>query len=322
MGITVRPAARWPEKLRDQLAEICGSHGTGIVPLKPVINDNLLNNNYFAGATGKWTTGQRFGPSELSYGTVVRATSTVTIPFRDSIPYDHLLAYCVAGPGLHAWSLLADGATVGSCGGDAPTATATKAISSSLPLRIHKSALLCLTAPCEAYAVEGSAGSTGVSVDNIAVGGCTAECFGDVPERQMAFADLISGDIALTIISLIANEPGASFSTDHFGTALTRLISYEKARSKPPSILVYAPLLDDIAHQEAYYPLLKQIAASQKVAYFDMRERWGTTWVPSFFGPDGRHENGRGHREVYRAVAEALFGHSPAPNAKRKRTVQ
>ncbi|HZL20552.1 MAG TPA: hypothetical protein VFG23_22665 [Polyangia bacterium] len=310
-GLAVTFGNKWADQLRTQLQSMCGSHGTGIVPFVPVWNTAALNTDYFAGAAGSWTTDAAIGPYQNSgggnVGTTLKTTSTMTIPFSTTQLFDHLLMYCASGPGLNAWTLKVDGVSVGTCGGTAGSLTATLATSSAVTLATHSAQVVCATSPCEGYAVEAAAGSTGASVDNIAVGSCAAECFGLAPSTQLAFSDLAPGGEAAVILSTISNEPGIGYSTSSFSTALTNTITHERGLTYPPSILIYAPLQDGISGQSTYYPILSTVASAQSTAYFDMRDRWGTSLVSFLFGSDTYHENNNGNGEVYSRVASTLL---------------
>ena len=121
----------------------------------------------------------------------------------------------------------------------------------------------------------------------------------------MAFSDLIPGGHSLAVISLIANEPGVGYSTDSFAAALRAVVSQERSLPGAPSVLLFAPLQDEIAGQGPYYPVLANVAASDVTGYFDMRTAYGAAFVPALFGPDGIHENNAGQADVYTQVALA-----------------
>jgi hypothetical protein len=166
--------------------------------------------------------------------------------------------------------------------------------------------MVCASQPCELYAMEASAGTTGVSIDNVSAGSASAEMFGMYPSTQFAFSDLAPGGVALDIIAHVTNEPGHSVSTSQFQTTLTNIITHDRALAYPPSVLLFSPLQDGIS-STAWYPVIKTVATAQSTAFVDLRDRWGSSVVSWLFGPDGDHENNLGDGEKYSAVAQTVI---------------
>jgi hypothetical protein len=300
---------KWPDLLRQQLAAQCGSHGTGLVPFLPLAGSHKVNADFYT-LDGIVSSDPSIGPSQggnLPSALTLVATATTTITLSTSTAFDHLNAYCALGPGLHPWTISIDGATSGTCGGSAPSLSATLATSSPVPLGIHSAAFTCSVAPCEAYGLEAVSGTSGVSVHNLSVGSCTAECFGLEPASQLAFSDLIPGGQQLVILDLISNEPGVGYSTTSFQNALANLIAHSRSLSGQPSALLIAPLQDTLAGQAPYYPIISATAQQYATAFFDLRTQYGDAFVPSLFGPDTVHENNAGHLAVYSTAAATLL---------------
>ena len=300
---------KWADRLRTTLEAHCGSHGSGLVPMLPLAGTTDLNGDYYQG-TGTWGTAQGPGPYQFGgvpAGMALVATSPVTLQFTSPEPFDHLNAYCMSGPGLSPWVLTLDGANVGTCGGENATTQAVVASSSAVPLGPHLATLVCAQAPCEAYGMEATSGSVGVSVHNLAVGGCAAECFGLDPASQLAFSDLINGGQQLVVLGLITNDPGVGYSVDSFTASLENIIDHERALPELPSVLIYAPLQDNLPGQGPYYPVLPAVATQFGTAYFDVRETYGAAFLPQYFGPDGTHENNAGHALIYNGMVSALL---------------
>jgi hypothetical protein len=300
---------KWPDLLAQQLQTQCGSHGTGLVPFLPGAGVARVNADFYT-LKGAFTTDSAIGPAEgknhPSAMTLV-ATSTTTITLSTSTPFDHLNAYCVRGPGLNPWTLSVDGTAVGDCGGSATTLSSTLATSSEVPLGTHSADFVCSVAPCEAYGLEAVSGATGVSVHNLSVGACAAECFGLNPTTQLAFSDLIPGGQQLVIVDLISNEPGVGYSTTSFQQTLENLITHARSLPGQPSVLLVSPLQDTIVGQAPYYPIISSTSRQYSTAFFDMRAQYGAAFVPSLFGPDTYHENNAGHLAVYTTAATTLL---------------
>jgi hypothetical protein len=308
-GLADTLGQKWSDLLAQQLHTKCGSHGTGLVPFLPAAGVDRVNADFYT-LHGSFTTDPAIGPAQgakLPSAMTLEATSTTTITLSAGTSFDHLNAYCVDGPGLNPWTLSIDGASVGACGGAATSLSATLATSSAVPLGIHSAELTCSVAPCEAYGLEAVSGSTGVSVHDLSVGACTAECFGLNPITQLAFSDLIPGGQQLVILNLIANEPGVGYPTSSFQQTLENLVTHARSLSGQPSVLIVSPLQDMIAGQAPYYPILSSTAKQDSTAFFDMRTQYGDGFVPSLFGPDTYHENNAGHLAVYTTAAATLL---------------
>lgn len=298
---------KWADRMAAALQATCGSHGSGLVPLLPVAQGQFLNGDYYQ-IQGTWTTNFGLGPQQFGgvpANMVLRTTSAATISFGVAQPFDHLNAYCVAGPGLNPWTLVIDGTAAGTCGGPSAAEQAVLATSSAVPLGTHAASLTCGTAPCAAYGLETVSGTSGISVHNLSVGSCAAECFGQNPAAELAFSDLISGH-HLLIVEEVTNDPGVGYPPDSFAASLGNIIQHERALPKAPSVLIYAPLQDIIGGQGPYYPVLALIANGYSTAFFDLRERYGYGFLPQYFGPDGAHENNEGHAVVYDAVMSTI----------------
>ncbi len=298
---------RWPDRLAASLQAICGSHGSGLVPFLPVAQGQFLNGDFYQ-IQGSWTTAPGLGPYQLGgvpTTVLLQTTSAATLQFNVAQPYDHLNVYCSSGPGLNAWTMSIDGVPAGTCGGADTTQRPVLATSAAVPSGKHTAALICALAPCAAYGMEATSGSTGVSVHNLSIGSCAAECFGLDPARQLVFSDLIPGH-HLVILGLLTNDPGVGYSPDSFGASLGRIIEHERALPTAPSILIYAPLQDMISGQGPYYPVLPSVARTYSTAYFDLRGTYGSGFLPQYFGPDQAHENNAGHALVFENVLSTI----------------
>ena len=109
------------------------------------------------------------------------------------------------------------------------------------------------------------------------------------------------------ILGLLTNEPGVAYSVQSFDDSLHRIIDHERGAAIAPSVLIYAPLQDGIAGQAPYYPVLSRVAMAENTAYFDLRQTYGLTLLPEYFGPDMDHENNAGHDAVYQQMLKTLL---------------
>ncbi len=300
---------KWADRLRTTLQAACGSHGSGLVPLLPLAGLIDLNGDYYTG-TGSWFGTNAIGPFQFGSvpaGMSLQTTSATSISFANAGSFDHLNVYCAAGPGLNPWTMIVDGAPVGSCGGTGNALAAVIATSTALALGEHTASIACAQAPCVAYGLESTSGTTGVSLHNLSVGACAAECFGLNPPSQLAFSDLIAGKQQLVLMELLTNESGVAYSTDSYRASLNNIINHERGLSGAPSVLMYAPLQDIISGQAPYYPVLAQTASDDATAYFDLRDTYGPAFLPQYFGPDMTHENNDGHALTYEQMISTLI---------------
>lgn len=298
---------KWADRLAAALGATCGSHGSGLVPLLPLAASPYVNGDYYQ-VDGTWTTSFGLGPQQFGSvpaNQVLQTTSAATINFNVAAPFDHLNTYCESGPGLNPWTISIDGSPAGTCGGPGTSPQAVLSTSIVVPLATHTAVLACAQAPCAVYGMEATAGKAGVSVHNLSIGSCAAECFGQDPASQLAFSDLIPGH-HLVILELVTNEPGVGYSPSSFASSLGNIIDHERAHPGSPSILIYAPLQDSIAGQAPFYPVLPSIAGSYSTAYLDLRAIYGTAFLPQYFGPDGDHENNQGHALTYEQIYPLL----------------
>lgn len=310
-GIDATFANRWVNRMISMLQTRCGSHGTGVVPFRYGVSPagSGFNLDYFS-QTGSYThTDTSVGPFFGSDSMTIDATSNgFTINYTAGMAFDHIRMYCDSGSALNPWTISIDGSSVGSCGVTSGSRRAAIGTSSAVTLGTHTVVLTCPTQPCAGYAVEGVAGTKGVSINNFSVGSAPAEIFAGTPSTQYAYENLIPDPIALDIIYMIANEPGQSVSTSTFQTTLGSMITHDRALTYPASVIIVAPLQDGISGQGPYYPFLQSVSAAQNTGYVDMRDRWGTSAGPAFLlSSDGIHENDIGNGEVLSTVLRSIL---------------
>jgi hypothetical protein len=187
-------------------------------------------------------------------------------------------------------------------------------------LSTHTIAGTC-TGDCYVWAGDGTAGTTGVSVDNVSIGSCPAECFGLAPATQLAFTDLIPGGDQGVIVMQQTNEPGEGYSASSFSAAMTAITAHEQGLSTtaPASVLFAVPPIGSIASSSMAAFTAVQVALAQtlNVAFVNTQDRWGTSYVSTsglwdFSSPCvGCHPNDKGSRDEYSQIWAAFV--DPVP---------
>jgi hypothetical protein len=321
----------WSEQLRINLQAQYGSHGTGVVPAVLVIGSNVINNAAWS-ISGSYSVVGTLGPTIPSVnGTLIHLSSGATITFNDSreIPFDHFSLYYATPSTTSSLAMVADGvmsigtATSSSTASSGTTSgglTAQRFDSSSMALATHTIVGTC-TGDCYVWAGDGTAGTTGVSVDNVSVGSCPAECFGLTPSKQFAFTDLIPGGDQGVIVMQQTNEPGQGYSTSSFSAALAAIAAHEQGLSAtaPASVLFAVPPVGSIATSAMASFTAVQVALSQtlNVAFTNIQDRWGTAYISTsglwdFSTPcPGCHPNDKGARDEYSQIWAAFV--DPVP---------
>ncbi len=321
----------WSEQLRINLQAQYGSHGTGVVPVVLVIGSNAINNAAWS-IGGSYSVVGTLGPTIPSVnGTLVHLSSGAVITFNDSreIPFDRFAVYYATPTTSSSLALVADGgtsigtATSGSAAATGLAAgglTAYRFDSSSMSLAPHTITGTC-TGDCYVWAADGTAGTSGVSVDNISVGSCPAECFGLAPATQLAFADLIPGGDQGVIVMHQTNEPGQGYGTSSFSAAITAITTHEQGLSAtaPASVMLAVPPVGSIASSSmaAFTAVQTSLAQTLNVAFTNTQDRWGTAYVPTsglwdFSTPcAGCHPNDKGSRDEYSQIWAAFV--DPVP---------
>jgi hypothetical protein len=312
----------WTEQLRINLQAQYGSHGTGVLPAVLVIGSNVLNNAAWS-VTGTYSIVGTLGPTIPSVsGTLVHLASGATITFNDSreIPFDHFSLYYATPTSASSLALVADGgASIGTATSGSATASGTAAggltshryDSSSMSLATHTISGAC-TGDCYVWAGDGTAGATGVSVDNVSVGSCPAECFGLAPATQLAFTDLIPGGDQGVIIMQQTNEPGQGYSTSSFSSSMTAIVAHEQGLSTiaPASVILAVPPVGSIASSAmaSFTAVQTSLAQTLNVALVNVQDRWGSAYVSTSGLWDlstscvGCHPNDKGSRDEYSQI--------------------
>lgn len=288
------------------LRQGCPSHGTGVKPFLAFLSGGPdLNRDFWTLTSGSYTHDATLGPNQTGFGgsmisaasgTVLTFTTTTAILNNES--YDTLITYCVSGPSYGTWNISIDGVSNGSCGGN--NATPIVSISTSTPVTAgaHVATFTCSATPCKFYAAQGTLGSVGVEVNNLAASSAVAEGYSN--SNAFAFVNAIPGGSNLTQIAFGTNEPSQGYSTTSYATALAVIEANAIAGSS--SVLIAAPPVNGSAtgsQMVAYSTAALGVAQSTNSAFINYNDQWGTTFQASLFGSDLVHPNDKGSLSEY-----------------------
>lgn len=316
----------WTNKLKRQLQALYGYGGTGAIPLVFNIGSGTVNSDYYSVA-GTFTVGTQLGPvqgASVPGGSLVHLATGAVLTFTTTDTFDHLNVYCMTAAASGSLAISIDGTAHGTaCGTTSGTNTAVKAISTAVALGTH-AVTLTSTGDSYVYALEGTAGTTGVRVHNLSVGGATAEFFGDPTGTgitpRTAFYDLI-GNIAGNVIMLQTNEPGTGYNVASFTASMTSLLNHVQG-SGPlfVSALLAVPPQGSIGTSTLAPYTAAQITLAQtrsNTAFTNIQNRWGTTYNSASglwdLGPSlpGGHPNDKGSIDEYTQVYAAFNDNVP-----------
>jgi hypothetical protein len=308
---------RWPDLLQADLQAKYGSHGTGMVPLvwgAPVLTVNGENWS----VQGTWTIDSDIGPSQganAPFASLVHLSDGTVATFTPATAFDHLNTYCATDSSTGVLEVAIDGAAPEPvCTQTTTTATAHLVTSPALAATTHSTTFTC-HGSCLLYAAEGTLGTTGVSVHNIAVGGAAAEWFGLNPSVQLAFSDLIPGGTQLAIIDLLTNDPGyVGYPATSFAQAQQNMIGHEEALNA--KVLVVVPPVSEIAGAAEfpeYTQVLLGVAQSADVPVVNIQSSWGTTFnaASGYWSADDVHPNTLGCSLEYGLISPVADGLIP-----------
>jgi hypothetical protein len=314
------PSNRYPEQLRINLQAIYGSHGTGMVPLTYNIGSGA-NPEYWAISGTHDTSTNTLGPYQttLAANALVHLGNGAIATFTGSIPYDTIVTYCMTTTSTGSIAVAIDGVAKGTaCGTRTGTATAHAVVSASSSLGTHTTTLTS-TGDSFVYAAEGTAGSTGVSVHNIATGGATSQFFGGSPSTQLAFSDIIPGGTQAAIEMIQTNDTLYTPSISTFSAQVIATITHELALAGSPSFLMAIPPVDSVGETvEAPYTAAQiAIAQTQPIAFVNVQDRWGAAYNSAAGLWDltgayaGIHPNDKGSLDEYEMIFDELADHVP-----------
>jgi hypothetical protein len=307
---------RWAEQMRINLQSQFGSHGTGMVPLTYSVGAHINSEAWSVSGTWDASTGT-LGPSQGGGNALIHLASGAVATFTSAIPYDTLNTYCMTTAGSGSLAVAIDGVSVGTaCSATSGSATAHVVTSPTATLATH-TATFTSTGDSYLYAAEGTAGSTGVSVHNIAVGGATSQFFGASPSTQLAFSDLIPTGTQGVITMLQTNDAASALAIPSFTAAMNAIVTHEQGLSGAPSVLMAVPPADAVAGMAPYTAAQVAVGQQNNVALVNVQDRWGSAYLSTSglwdLGPayPGIHPNDKGSLDEYSMIYAALM--DPVP---------
>lgn len=249
---------RWAEQMRIQMQKIYGSHGTGMVPLvygaasSPEINALAWScSGTFDTSTGT------LGPSQSSGNALVHLHAGASCTFHDSrnIAWDALNIYCMTNSASGSLTVNVDGGafTGTACGTTSGSATAHVVTLAATSSTSH-SVVFTSSGDSYLYAAEGTAGTIGVSVHLIGIGGATAAMFGATPAAEMAFSDLIPTGTQAFLYEDQTNDAAGGVATGTFSTQVQNIITHEQGLASAPTVMLVIPPVDQVNSSDAMAP--------------------------------------------------------------------
>lgn len=332
---------RWAEQIRIQLQAIYGSHGTGMVPFVFGFGPSSGNaEEYSAGGTTS-VDPTVLGPLQTSFATgssILHLHSGASFTFLNSrgIKWDTLHVYGAAVSGMGTLTCVADGSTslgaafsvsnAGASGAVASGYTASRWDSSTIALAAH-------TATCTAsgdfyfYGVDGTAGSTGVEVGMIGIGGSAMESWGANAANELAFTDLMNAGTQAFILMGQTNDVAHSVSTSTFSTQIQAVITHEQALTSAPVVMLAVPPVDTAAAGAAPYTAIQTgLCATNSLTCVNIQDRgntsatgpmhgWGTTFdaTTGLWSADNIHPNDKGNLDEASLIYSRLVNPTSTP---------
>lgn len=333
---------RWIEQIRIQLQNIYGSNGTGIVPLVPYFTSTPTVNNEAYTCTGTYdTNSSALGPTQSDGNSLVHLTNGASCTFSDnrSIPYTNWSLYYATPSTSSSLAIVADGstslgtATAGSASASGVTNGGLTARrydgSATLSNTTHSITFTC-TGNCYVYGTAGVNGSTGISVDNVSLGGLEINALGNSSANQLAFTDLIPGGSQAVLLQDLTNDAAAGTNTGTFQTDIQNVINHEQGLSSAPTFMIVISPVDVVngTDPEApYTTVMTNLCTSDSLTCVNIQSRgttvgstavgWGTTYNASngLFdltgtawptGSSGVHPNDKGNLDEAQMIYAAL----------------
>lgn len=327
---------RWPEQLRISLQAIYGSHGTGVYPvIYTAASTPAPVDSQAWSISGTYDTSTTtLGPTQSNGNTLVHLATGAVATFADNrnIPFDTLNVYCATTTSSGSIAVAVDGVSKGTaCGTISGSTTAVLAQFAGLAATTH-TVTLTSSGNSYLYAAEGELGTTGVSVDNVAVGGATAAMFGASATAQLAFTDLIPGGTQAFVIMDQTNDNAGNVVPATFSTNVSNIISHERALSSAPTGMLAIPPVDVVSGTTygaaAYTAVQVGLCTSLSLTCVNVQSRgatvgstavgWGTAYNGSSglwdltgstwpTGNAGIHPNDKGALDEFQLISAALI---------------
>jgi hypothetical protein len=328
---------RWPDLLYKALVARYGSNGTGLVPVVMISQASpaTADSDYWTISGTHDTSVSSLGPTQnsgannslmhLATGAVATFSSTSL-----NIPFDTFHLYYATSGSSGGCVLQADGTT--SLGTANSTSGAVAGAvnggytarrfdaGTTLPLNTH-SVTVTASGDCYIYGAQGTAGSVGVSVSNVALGAAYAQSFGSAPTTENAFTDILVNGTQGVIFMGEANEVDNSVGTTNYTTWVTAFIAHEQALStnNPPSVLFALGPVNSTASAASFAPYTAAfvtMCGTLNIACTNVQDRWGATYnASSGYWATGVHFNTNGSQDIHSMVfsqfADSIAAQTP-----------
>jgi lysophospholipase L1-like esterase len=315
---------RWAEQLRINLQNAYGYGGTGIMPLSFSVSGININTENYPTTTGTLdnSTGS-LGPSGGMGNALIHLPTGATVTFNPGhalsspLTYDTLIIYCMTNSGSGSLAVSIDsGAHTGTACGTTSGSPTAHAVSISAGSLTTHTAVVTSTGDSYIYAMEGTAGTTGVRVSNLGYGGATAGYFGSSATAQLAFSDLEPAGTKGAIVMLQTNDISQSVAVSTFSTNMGNIISHELGLASAPSIMLEVPPVSSVSGS---FPASSYTAAQQALYVADavdlgnIQWQWGTTFNSGsgLWSTDNIHPNDRGALSIYSQVRSKFIDNTP-----------
>lgn len=308
----------WSNALRTMLQ---GEYGNGGIGMLPLMTTYLGGSSEYVDAStwtmsGTYSYSTLIGPQQSTAnsngGALIQLSNGATATLT-SQTYDNINIYYGTTSGSGTLSVSIDGSSAGSTSATSSSPTAQIA-SFSTTLGSHTTVLSC-SGTCYLYAAEPTIGTTGVVVENMAVGGAVSSFFG--AGTGMAFANLIPGFSSLGIVMLGTNDAGTGQSVSTYTAGMNGIVSNLQAHgssvllmNEPPVISTYGGTM-----QPSYWAAANGIAQTTGAGLISTADRWGSytqTYAAGLLNSDGIHPSDKGSLDIASQVEARLVDVVPA----------
>ena len=324
----------YADMLRQFLQYFFGYGGTGIRPVRvsqgAPLNINTDDYPSTAGTLG--VDGNNFGPGGGgATNQLIQMASGSSVTFAPGsgstqLKYDTLYVYCMTNSSSGVINVSIDGGahTGTACGTTTGSNTAIVASISAGSLAVH-SAVLTSSGTSHLYAVEGTAGSTGVRVSNMGWGGATAQWWWN-SGNGLVFSDLEPAGTQGALIMLQTNEINNGFTPASFATNMQSIITHEQGLTGTPSLLLAVPPVSSASGSftAAQYTAQQYgLQAANPIDLVNIQWEWGLTLNAGsgLWSSGNLHPNTRGAASEYAQIIPKLFESLPTSPASTSATV-
>ncbi len=307
----------WVEQLRSWLNSMYPSHGSGVLPFVTGVN-SIGKGEYSVSGTPNFfpvNVPSQQGPAsagsaglQLSNG---QSVSNIVSHDADSLNL-YFVTYTFGtnqGSGS-GFTVSVDGGAAASYGGGASPALTSRMVTVPLTRGSHTMRLTCASDACYVYAAEWTIGTSGVSVDDMAVAACRAECFAGPSSLSMADLVAATSPANFDLLFLGTNDylhgtlPAyqsnmAAIVSHELSLGASVLISSEPWSSTPS---------DNGVSQAAINAAAAQLAAANGLDYnaLPSSSTFNSAAAQAAFLQDGIHMNDAGHDAMFANIRAHL----------------